>query len=424
MEPILKFNIAKVPLVIISTALIMQSCIIHVESEHTAKIKSPQSIEHSNYPQQVLDYLAINDPTKMSSASKRALDREYYKHADWFGWFAKQNLKGDFAYEAGVVRRDPSKVLLIDGLYYTWYSKSVGDSVGFGSGDPDAKVFPWDKTEVWYATSKDGETWKEQGIAIGRGARGEYDDRSVFTPEILAHQDKYYLVYQTVKAPYTNRIKNKVGMAVADSPHGPWKKLSKPILSPADNGVWSGNTDNRFLVEKKGDFDSHKVHDPTLMFYRNKFYLYYKGERMGEGITSGGREIRWGVAIADQPEGPYIKSEYNPISQSGHELAIWHYRDGIAIISCKDGPEQGTMQYAKDGINFEVMSYIQRIPEAISTVTSLDGDKYPGAALEWGLSHEYYIPKGKQWFEGFNYITKFTFQPNKSPKRSESVMGD
>ncbi len=30
---------------------------------------------------------------------------------------------------------------------------------------------------------------------------------------------------------------------------------------------------------------------------------------MGEEMTFGGREIAWGVAIADQPEGPYVKSD-------------------------------------------------------------------------------------------------------------------
>lgn len=403
----------------IALSLSLQACIIHVDTNktHDNQENTPQ------YSQQDLDYLAISDPDNMSAASKRALQRNYHKNEEWFGHFAKQTLKGDFAYEAGVVRRDPSKVLFIDGLYYTWYSKSVGDSYGFGTGDPDAKVFPWDKTEIWYASSKDGITWKEQGIAVGSGIKGDYDDRSVFTPEVLNHEDKYYLVYQTIKAPYTNRVQNQVGMAIADSPHGPWKKLNKPILSPAQNGIWLGTEDNRFLVEKQGDFDSHKVHDPTLLAYNNKFYLYYKGERMGERTTAGGREIRWGVAIADNPLGPYIKSEANPITQSGHELAIWHYQEGIAMISCKDGPEQGTIQFAKDGINFEIMSYIRNVPDAISTVTSLDGDQYPGAALQWGLSHEYHIPEGKQWFEGFNYITRFSFRPNRGSQRSESVMG-
>jgi hypothetical protein len=398
-------------LTLLSTSIM--SCSENIKSINT-QIQTAD-FDLSSYSQADFDYLAINDPTKLSAASKRALERNYHKNADWFGRFHKSPVTGDLAFEEGVTRRDPSKVLLVNGVYYTWYSKTEGPSYGFGTGDPEKKVFPWDKTELWYATSTDGIDWKEQGLAVGRGEKGRFDDRSVFTPEVLAHNGKYYLVYQTVKAPYLNRTQNEVGMAIADSPDGPWTKLDKPILKAATNGVWSGTEDDHFKAKVQGDFDSHKVHDPTLMFFNNKFYLYYKGERFGEKKTMGGREIRWGVAMADNPEGPYTKSEFNPITHSGHELAIWHYRDGIAFASCKDGPENGTFQYSTDGINFEIMAYVKNIPDAIATVESLDNDAYPGAALSWGLSHEYYIPKGKQWYEGYNYISRFTFK-NNQPK--------
>jgi len=367
----------------------------------------------AKYSQQDFDYLAISNPETMSLASKRALERNYHKYAEWFGVFSKHQLTGDLDYEKGVIRRDPSAILLIDGEYFTWYTKSVGKAVGFGSGDPDAKVFPWDKSEIWYATSKDGWHWEEQGISVGLGETGRYDDRSVFTPEVIAYQGKYYLVYQAIKAPYLNRTNNTVAMAIADDPRGPWKTLPEPILKAANNGQWLGEEDNRFLVESQGDFDSHKVHDPTLLFYRDKFYLYYKGERKGEKHTSGGREIRWGVAIADKPEGPYVKSPYNPITQSGHEVAVWPYKGGIAMMSTDDGPEKQTMQYAPDGINFELRSYIysasKKIPRAIGLVRSLDTNTAPTAALAWGLHHEYVIAENGSWLEGENFIARFSF---------------
>ena len=81
---------------------------------------------------------------KLSSATKRAMERNYYQGCDWFCDFVTSDVKGDLTYEDNIHRRDPSAVLKVDGLYYTWYSKSVGVSVGFMTGDPDAKVFPWD----------------------------------------------------------------------------------------------------------------------------------------------------------------------------------------------------------------------------------------------------------------------------------------
>lgn len=365
--------------------------------------------ESENYSKADYEFLAISNPDKMSLASKRALERNYHKNAEWFGRFHTQNLLGDFEFDDEVSRRDPSKVLLVDGEYYTWYTRATGEAVGFGTGDQNAKVFPWDHAEIWYATSKDGWTWVEQGMAVDRGVKGNFDDRSVFTPEVIAHNSKYYLVYQAVQSPYLNRSYNTVAMAVAETPVGPWVKLDKPILEPSKTGEWRGEEDNRFNVVSQGEFDSHKVHDPTLMFYRDKFYLYYKGERKGERLTAGGREIRWGVAIADNIQGPYKKSEYNPITHSGHELCVWHYKGGIALISSHDGPEKKTIQFAEDGINFEIMSYIPNSPSAMGLVESLDNDSHPTAGLSWGLHHDEVRPAGKSWLSGQHFIKRFSF---------------
>ena len=59
------------------------------------------------------------------------------------------DLKGDFAYEEGVVRRDPSAIIQVDGLYYCWYSRSVGPTQGFAGDIENEKVFPWDRSDIW-----------------------------------------------------------------------------------------------------------------------------------------------------------------------------------------------------------------------------------------------------------------------------------
>lgn len=110
---------------------------------------------------------------------------------------------------------------------------------------------------------------------------------------------------------------------------------------------------------------------------------------MGEEITFGGREIRHGVAIADDPLGPYVKSPYNPISNSGHEICVWHHDGGIASLITTDGPEKNTIQWAPDGINFEIKSVIKGAPHAIGLVRSLNTGDDPVDIIEWGLTHEY-----------------------------------
>ncbi|MEN1677966.1 MAG: glycosyl hydrolase [Planctomycetota bacterium] len=324
---------------------------------------------------------------KQSAATLRA--KNYPHGPEWYCEITTKPITGDLAvHEDGIVRRDPSAVILVDGVYHVWYSRSTGRSQGFGSGDPDAKTFPWDHCDVWHATSKDGWHWEEQAVAVSRGEPGAYDDRSVFTPEVLADNGRYYLVYQVVKSPYVRRSFENVAIAVADSPEGPWRKSPAPILEAAQDGQWDGDADNRFLVQSKGSFDSHKTHDPTLMAYRGKYYLYYKGEPMGEQMFMGGRETKWGVAIADKPEGPYVRSEYNPITNSGHEVCVWHYKGGIGAMLTTDGPERNTLQWAPDGVNFEIMAYIKGAPEANGLFRTPDHDAAPLEGLRWGLCHE------------------------------------
>ncbi len=324
---------------------------------------------------------------------------------DWNVSFTDTELEGDFAPNSTYTRRDPSAVIQHNGLYYVWYSYKLSQpSTYFGTNNENDNVFPWDYCDLYYATSTDGYDWHEQGVAVARGASGSFDDRSVFTPEVFVHENKFYLIYQAVQHPYIERVKNTVAMAVADSPNGPWTKLDEPILRATDNGAWANNSTSRFDVIEKGDFDSHKVHDPCLRFYNNKFYLYYKGERMGEENFCGEREIRWGVAISDNPTGPYVKSVYNPVTTSGHEVSVWNYDGGIAIIQKLDGPERGTIQYAEDGLNFEMMGSATNVPDALGIFRPDSLGDNPKHGVQWGLAHEL---RWDQVQGGWMYLKRF-----------------
>ena len=150
---------------------------------------------------------------------------------------------------------------------------------------------PWDLTDVWYATSADGHTWQEQGPAVERGLAGSYDERSIFTPDVLARNDRYYLVYQVTKAPTWRSTPESIAIAWADSPHGPWTKGPAPVVEPNP----SGDVDERahpLEATVKGAFDSLRVHDPALLFRDGRYWLYFKGE----GIGHSNMHSKWGVA--------------------------------------------------------------------------------------------------------------------------------
>lgn len=325
----------------------------------------------------------------------------YKEEPGWKLSFKESDVKGDFESDPEFVRRDPSALINVGDLYYVYYTRGLRYSDG-----PVKKDCPWDQCDIWYATSADGWDWNEKGPAVERGAKGSFDEQSVFTPEVLAHEGKYYLVYQAAPSPYNDRTFNVVGMAVANSPEGPWTKLAEPILRPTPNGMWVKEPAIGRISEKIGDFDSHKVHDPCILHYKGKFYLYYKGQRVGENRFWGNREIMWGVAIADKPEGPYVKSEYNPITNTGHEVCVWKYRGGIALIHTVDGPEEKTIQWSPDGINFEIMSTVSNTPTALGVYRTEDHDKSPAEGVRWGLC----IGEGdakSDWRTNWNYIKRF-----------------
>ena len=90
--------------------------------------------------------------------------------------------------EKDVMRRDPSDVIKVGDLYYVWYSKGT--------------ISPGYDATVFYATSTDGKDWTEKGESVVRGPEGEWDGASVFTPNILVAEGKYYLFFTGTSRPF------------------------------------------------------------------------------------------------------------------------------------------------------------------------------------------------------------------------------
>ncbi|MEM6428600.1 MAG: glycosyl hydrolase, partial [Deinococcota bacterium] len=63
------------------------------------------------------------------------------------------------------------------------------------------------------------------------------------------------------------------------------------------------------------------------------------------------------------------------------------YKGGMAALLTTDGPEKNTLQWAADGINFEIEAVIKGAPEALGLYRTPDHDKHPLEGLRWGLCH-------------------------------------
>ncbi|XPF93353.1 glycoside hydrolase family 117 protein [Colwellia sp. RE-S-Sl-9] len=316
-----------------------------------------------------------------------------------YSLFKYTELKG-FDYRGGdgtVSRRDPSKIIKENGQYYIWYTKRDTKfiPVGLGRAHLATDEIPsadWDLAEIWYATSKDGFTWQEQGIAVPRPAKPLVGWRSVATPDILKWKNKYYLYYQGFMAP-SGLTDNDcpVAVSVADSPDGPWQAANKVVIP---NG-------------KKGEWDQNAIHDPHPIVHDGKIYLYYKADfdRI-RGSKDRSEAVRMqGLAIADNPLGPFTKHPLNPVLNSGHETSLFPFKEGVAALIIRDGNERSTIQYAEDWVNFNIASVVELMPNAAGFyVPDAFTDTKYGKGVTWGLSH---FTNVSGWDKNHSILTRF-----------------
>ena len=313
----------------------------------------------------------------LSPAMERALDM-------WPTWDDRENpFFTNFKYSRitgigksdRVSRRDASKVIRHKDKYYVWYTRRETElpPAGIDNGTEKIPALDWDLAEIWCATSKAGFHWEELGPAVKPAPKGQYGDRSVSTTDILIYKGKYYLYYQTFTGPFSSKEGDHcdVSMAWADSPQGPWTKTSEPVLPLGGENDWDGGA----------------IHDPYPLVYKGKIWLFYKGEVPRSG------KVNWlvraqGLAIADSPEGPFVKHEMNPIINSGHETCVFPWGEGLVALATVDGPEKNTVQYAPDGISFRPVANIVVPPYAPGPhCPDIFEDNGEGMGIKWGISH-------------------------------------
>ncbi len=350
--------------------------------------QNAQPLTYANEPERPAE---TRPARPISQAMTRVYDRYgLYKDAqsEFFSAFRYSAISG-IGKERGTTRRDPSKVIKVGGIYYVWYTRRQTEKrwLGIPRASETRPAWDWDMADIWYATSRDGFDWEEQGPALRRGEPGAFDDRAVFTPDILRHDGKFYLYYQVIQGIWKQRSSHQIGMAWAESPAGPWTKMAAPVLRPGRRGNFVGDADDADAVASFGDWDSHKLHDPFLLKYHGQIWLYYKGVQFGRSYRQD-LGIGWGAAIADDPRGPFVKSPLNPLTNSGHETFLYPFRGGIAAITSHEGPEKNTVQFAPDGLNFEVVGKVSVPPVAAGPyVPDAFSDNGDGRGISWGLAH-------------------------------------
>jgi hypothetical protein len=198
------------------------------------------------------------------------------------------------------------RILELEG-YYVWGTSPIVAPDGrihvfFSRWDAKKGMGGWiNGSEIAHAVADkpEGPYSEIETILAPRGV-GFFDGTTCHNPHIQYVDGKYCLFYigNSNKKTDTKRI----GLATSDSLNGPWNRLDKPLLDAGLEGAW----------------DDHCTSNPAFLKHPNgQYWLYYKSwntdeyEHPVDPAIRGNR--KYGLAIADKLEGPYVKYSGNPI---------------------------------------------------------------------------------------------------------------
>lgn len=197
-------------------------------------------------------------------------------------------------------------------------------------------------------------------VLPARGAE-YWDGRSTHNPHIMRVGDQYLLYYMGTTHPFAEhepeetlgavdckviaaRANKRVGLAVASSVQGPWKRMDRPILPV-----------------RPGKFDSYLTSNPAPCLLEDGSVLLIYKARKYEGHTYG--QMMLGAAHTDDYIGPYrVMSEEPLFAPEVHveDPFIWKTADGYSMIA-KDmdgslcGEKHGGVHaHSQNGIDWRI----------------------------------------------------------------------
>lgn len=209
------------------------------------------------------------------------------------------------------VRPVPMSAKMIDEAYYIWCTSVVEGHDGkyhmlYSRWPRKLGFAAWvSDSEVAYAVA-DYPLGPYQTVNVALPRRGEpyWDGSCTHNPTVMRIGDKYYLYYMgTMGArregrPYLPdkdwwdyRNNQRIGVAVADHPRGPWNRLDRPVLD---------------ISPDPAAFDSLLVNNPSATATpEGGVLLVYKAVTRSDAYNGG--VVRFGSAMASRPEGPFVK---------------------------------------------------------------------------------------------------------------------
>ncbi len=254
--------------------------------------------------------------------------------------------------------RPLGRILELKG-YYVWGCSPVVAPDGkfhvfFSRWDASKGMGGWiNSSEIAHAVA-DNAQGPYQNIETILAPRGEgfWDGTTCHNPHIQFVDGKYCLFYMGNSNSRTNT--KLIGLAISGSLNGPWERPSAPLLETGRPGTW----------------DDHCTSNPSFIKHPNgQYWLYYKSWNTQEYEHPADPKIRgnrkYGLAISDKLEGPYIRYSEKPIidySKFGNNRQLEDgnvfIEDGKFYMLARDmgrfDHQVGIILESGDGINWSV----------------------------------------------------------------------
>jgi hypothetical protein len=225
--------------------------------------------------------------------------------------------------------------------------------------------------------------WQHHDVALPPRGTNYWDGSCTHNPTVIRIGGKYYLYYMgnygdgVVQRPlnWIHRNHQRIGVAVADSPNGPWQRFDQPMV---DIG--------------------HDTHAPDALMTSNPsvtarpeggVLMVYKAVGLKRAAPFGGPVVHL-VATSDRPTGPFKKHPGEVFGAKGVMFAaedpfIWRGSDRYwAIVKDNAGhfTQRGyslALWESMDGLDWKLAQHpLVATPE----VTWMDGRKQKLNALE------------------------------------------
>ncbi|WP_163934065.1 glycoside hydrolase family protein [Paraferrimonas sp. SM1919] len=238
------------------------------------------------------------DDLNLAELIQPVTDKNIFTNDEWHNWGASI-IKGE------------------DGKYHSFYSQ-MSKELGFSTWLTDGVI------SHAVADSPEGPWTHVEVVLEGRG-HGHWDAYTAHNPRIKFFDGKYYLYYMSTNTGDTElspeefelarkgklgdkyrdlvRENQRVGVAVADSINGPWKRFDKPIIEPS--GPIEQITCNP-AVAKRPD---------------GKYVMLVRGDKPNQEKLVRSQA----VALADSPMGPWqIQPKAAVGNLNSEDPALWY----------------------------------------------------------------------------------------------------